>query len=145
MSLQNLSNGTYSCTIVQGILREVLKCEKVQKLVLSLEESVRELLLGNVARLVEVISTVGKSKQKLSFPIIRTGQRATALLTACLPQLQHSLHHIIRISYTKMWKHETWLIDWFQTCQNHSEIFRPMRIFQIQIDSVEFAATLSSY
>ena len=32
MSLQNLSNGTYSCTIVQGILREVLKCEKVQKI-----------------------------------------------------------------------------------------------------------------
>ena len=103
MSLQNLSNGTYSCTIVQGIPKK----EKVQKLLLTLEESVRELLLGNVARLVEVISTVGKSKQKLSFPIIRTGQRATALLTACLPQL----HHIIRICYKNKWKHETWLID----------------------------------
>ena len=130
MSLQNLSNGTYSCIIAQG--REVLKCEKVQKLVLSLEESVRELLLGNVARLVEVISTVGKSKQKLSFPIIRTGQRATALLTACLPQLQHSLHHIIRISYKKMWKHETWL---YRLISNLSKSFRDFQAYENLPDS----------
>ena len=101
----NISERTHFCASQESVRIWKSKSRKITSLSLHHCVQQEKLLLGKVASLVcwsEVISNSGgKSKQKVSLPIIRTGQRATAPLPPCLPQLEQRLHHI-RIFFIKI-------------------------------------------